>query len=345
MKIKRFFSKGKLKSRRIRYFCKTMRKHYKYNPKTLSYEEVRNSLWKRVLRFLFSLIPGLMFGAVLFWWYSAKIDSPKEKALFEDLNRTKKELKQIREEIKHANRVLEIIQSRDENLYREILHAEPFPEEYRKMGVGGSDKYSYLEDLSNGELLKEVAMGIDKLQRKLYAQSISFSELHKLAKRKEEILSHIPAIQPIRNSDLSKAVGGYGWRIDPVYRVRKFHSGLDFTCPRGTEVYATGNGVIEVVENKLWGYGKSIVINHGYGYKTRYAHLSKINVKEGQKVKRGELIGNVGSTGKSTGPHLHYEVIVKGEKVNPIAYFHSDLTPEQYEELLEKSKASYQSMD
>ena len=159
------------------------------------------------------------------------------------------------------------------------------------------------------------------------------------------MLSHIPAIQPVRNSELKRGVSGFGWRIDPHYRTRHMHTGIDFTADRGTEIYVTGDGYVEEIENKRWGYGKSIIINHGFGYKTRYAHLSKFEVKKGQKVKRGELIGLIGSTGKSTGPHLHYEVVKDGVKINPIGFFHSDLTPEQYEQLLEMSENSHKAFD
>jgi murein DD-endopeptidase MepM/ murein hydrolase activator NlpD len=186
---------------------------------------------------------------------------------------------------------------------------------------------------------------LDNLQKRLNAQSMSFRELLELAKGKEKLLACVPAIQPVRNSDLKRRISGFGFRIDPIYKTRRKHTGMDFTADKGTEVYATGDGVVELVETKRWGYGKSIVINHGFGYKTLYAHLSAFNIRQGQKVKRGELIGLIGSTGKSTGPHLHYEVIKNGIKVNPIGYYHSDLSPDQYETLLEMSENSYQSLD
>ena len=318
---------------------------YRYNPESLSYETVNVSLGKKILRVLFWMAPSIVFGLILAFFFTKRINSPKEKQLQSELKANAKELKRIQEDIALANKVLDVIESRDEDLYRAALYAEKFPDELRQMGTGGSEKYAYLSRMTNGELIKSTSQQIDKLEKRLNAQSISFRELLELAKGKEKLLACVPAIQPVRNTDLKKRISGFGLRIDPIYKTRRMHTGMDFTAPRGTDVYATGDGVVELVERKRWGYGKSIVINHGFGYKTRYAHLSAFKVKQGQKVKRGELIGLIGSTGKSTGPHLHYEVIKNGKKVNPIGYYHSDLTPEQYETLLEMSENSYQSMD
>ncbi|MCH2228792.1 MAG: M23 family metallopeptidase [Crocinitomicaceae bacterium] len=318
---------------------------YRYNPESLSYETVNVSLGKKILRVLFWMAPSIVFGLILAFFFTKRINSPKEKQLQSELKANAKELKRIQEDIALANKVLDVIESRDEDLYRAALYAEKFPDELRQMGTGGSEKYAYLSRMTNGELIKSTSQQIDKLEKRLNAQSISFRELLELAKGKEKLLACVPAIQPVRNTDLKKRISGFGFRIDPIYKTRRMHTGMDFTAPRGTDVYATGDGVVELVERKRWGYGKSIVINHGFGYKTRYAHLSAFKVKQGQKVKRGELIGLIGSTGKSTGPHLHYEVIKNGKKVNPIGYYHSDLTPEQYETLLEMSENSYQSMD
>lgn len=243
------------------------------------------------------------------------------------------------------NNVLNEIERRDEEMYRLALHAKSFPSEYRQMGIGGSDRYSHLRELSNSELLVSTAQKIDKLERRLHAQSLSFNELLNLAKNKEKMLACIPAIQPIRNKELKSAISGYGYRVDPIYKTRQMHSGIDFNARIGTEIYATGDGLVVGVESNHWGYGKSVLIDHGFGYHTRYAHMSAFKVRKGQKVKRGECIGLVGSTGKSTGPHLHYEVIKDGNAVNPIGYFHQDLSPEQYEELLKRSENSYQSFD
>ena len=318
---------------------------YKYNPDSLSYEVVHVSVGKKILRVLLWMAPSIVFGLILAFFFTKRINSPKEKQLQSELNANAKELVRIQEDIALANNVLDVIESRDEDLYRAALYAEKFPDELRQMGTGGSEKYAYLSGMTNGELIKTTSEQMDKLEKRLNAQSISFRELLELAKGKEKLLACVPAIQPVRNTDLKKRISGFGFRIDPVYKTRRMHTGMDFTAPRGTDVYATGDGVVELVERKRWGYGKSIVINHGFGYKTRYAHLSAFKVKQGQKIKRGELIGLIGSSGKSTGPHLHYEVIQNGKKVNPIGYYHSDLSPEQYETLLEMSENSYKSMD
>ncbi|MBL1280436.1 MAG: M23 family metallopeptidase [Fluviicola sp.] len=318
---------------------------YKYNPENLSYEEVKISPSKKVLRVLLWSAPSIVLGLILAIVFTNRIASPKEKMFAQELKTNAKELKRMQSDIQLVNEVLDDIQGRDEELYRTALYAEKFPEELRKMGTGGSDRYAYLDGMTNSELLKSTATQIDQLEKRLHAQSLSFRELLELAKEKENILACIPSIQPVRNKDLKRRISGFGWRIDPIYRTRRMHTGMDFTAARGTEVYATADGVIEELEKKRWGYGKSIIINHGYGYKTRYAHLKEFKVKKGQKIKRGELIGLIGSTGKSTGPHLHYEVVVNGQKVNPVGYYHSDLSAEEYEQLLEMSENSNQSMD
>lgn len=321
------------------------KQQYKYNPKTLAYEPVHVSFGKKLLRVLLWMAPSIVFGLILAFFFTKRINSPKEKQLQSELYANSKELKRIQKDLLLANEVLDVIESRDEDLYRAALYAEKFPDELRQMGTGGSDKYAYLSGMTNGELIKATSIQMDKLEKRLNAQSMSFRELLKLAKGKEKLLACVPAIQPVRNSDLKRRISGFGFRVDPIYKTRRMHTGMDFTADKGTEVYATGDGVVELVETKRWGYGKSIIINHGFGYKTLYAHLSAFKIKQGQKIKRGELIGLIGSTGKSTGPHLHYEVIQNGKKVNPIGYYHSDLSPDQYEKLLEMSENSYKSLD
>jgi murein DD-endopeptidase MepM/ murein hydrolase activator NlpD len=213
------------------------------------------------------------------------------------------------------------------------------------MGTGGSDRFSYFDAYGNAKLLKTTSIKIAELERRLKAQSLSLRQLLKTAKGKEAYFAHLPSIQPVNNKDLKRIASGFGYRIDPVYNVEKLHEGIDFSAKIGTPVYATADGTVEYVRTAKEGYGKSIMINHGMGYKTRYGHLSKFVVKRGEKVKRGQLIGLVGNTGKSTGPHLHYEVHVKGNPVNPISFFHSDITIKQYNALIERSKLSNKSLD
>lgn len=322
-----------------------MKQQFKYNPETLSYEEVNVSFGRRILRIILVSAPSILLGLVLALFFTRRIDSPKEKELKANIKKQEIELERLHEGMRLVNDVLDDVEERDENLYRNVLYADKFPKELRRMGSGGSDKYAYLKGLTSDSLLILTSMGLDQLERRLNGQSISFRELLKLVKEKENMITCVPSIQPIRNSDLKRAISGFGWRVDPIYKTRHMHTGMDFTAKKGTEIYVTGDGVIQEVEHKAWGYGKSIVVNHGYGYKTRYAHLSAIAVSKGQKVKRGHMIGFVGSTGRSTGPHLHYEVVKNGKKVNPIAYYHSDLTPVQYEELIKASENSSKALD
>lgn len=320
-------------------------KKYRYNPKTLTYDEVSVSLGMRALRTLLYLSPSIIVGLVVAFLFAKQLDSPKEKLLKNEISMYQEELQRLNKDMELVNRVLDDIEKRDEDLYRLALYADKFPEELRSMGIGGSDRYEYLNGYTNSELLKSTSENMDELERRLNGQSLSFKELIELAKNKEKMLASIPAIQPVNNKDLKRMASGFGYRIDPIYKTRRMHTGMDFTANVGTDVYSTGDGIVEAVEVSGWGYGKSIVINHGYGYKTRYAHLSAFKVKQGQKVSRGELIGLVGNTGKSTGAHLHYEVEKGGVKVNPIHYYHSDLTPEQYEQLIQMSENSFKAFD
>ena len=318
---------------------------YKYNPKTLSYEEVEIGLLNRIFRIILiispSIVLGLIFGFVIF----SNFDSPLDKERDEELKEYKKIVSQMQKDIDLAYKTLDDLEAKDNDLYRVAFYADEFPDELRRMGQGGSERYAYLKNLSDAGLLTETARQIDELERRISAQSMSFSELLSLAKNKEKLLRSIPAIQPVNNKDLKQMASGFGWRIDPIYKTMKMHSGMDFTSDIGTDVYVTGDGVIEELERNDWGYGNCIIVNHGFGYKTRYAHLSAFKVKKGDKVQRGDLIGLVGTSGKSTGPHLHYEVEKNGEKINPVYYYHSDLTPEQYELLISKSKENLNALD
>ena len=226
-----------------------------------------------------------------------------------------------------------------------IFEAEPIPPSVRSAGFGGVNRYIDLQGYESADLVIETAQRLDKISKKLYVQSKSYDEVINLAKNKEKMVACVPAIMPIANKDLRRTASGWGWRIHPIYKIRKFHYGMDFTAPTGTEIYASGDGVVEVVENSLRGYGKRIVIDHGFGYKSLYAHLNDFNVKRGQKIKRGEVIGFVGSTGTSTAPHLHYEVFKNNKKVNPVHYYFNDLTPEEFDKMIFISSNSGQSFD
>jgi murein DD-endopeptidase MepM/ murein hydrolase activator NlpD len=247
--------------------------------------------------------------------------------------------------MKQVEKVLDEIQERDDNIYRVIFEADPIPNSIRKQGFGGINRYEKLLGLSNSELMINTSKKIDQLTKQLYLQSKSFDEVIDLAKNKSNMLASIPAIQPVANKDLKRMASGYGYRIHPIYKTRKMHYGMDFSAKTGTEIYATGDGVVSKIKRSKRGYGNYVKINHGFGYETLYAHMSKYIVKKGQRVKRGEVIGYVGNSGISTAPHLHYEVRKDNKKINPMNFYYNDLSPEEYEKMLEISLQSNQSLD
>jgi murein DD-endopeptidase MepM/ murein hydrolase activator NlpD len=318
---------------------------YHFNPHSLHFEEVVVSLRKRLLRVLGFFSTSLVFGAVIVFALYYYFPSPNEKRLHRQLEESSFQVELLKERAARIENVLQDIQERDNTIYRVIFEADPIPESVREAGYGGVDKYAELKNYYDADLLIETTMRIDKLSKQLYIQSKSFDEVFNLAKNKSEMLAAIPAIQPVSNKDLKHLASGFGWRMHPVYKINRFHSGIDFTAPTGTEIYSTGNGVVERVEMNGHGYGNNVIISHGFGYQTLYAHMSRIKVYQGQKISRGDLIGYVGSTGTSIGPHLHYEVMKNGEKVNPVNFFFNDLTPEEYELTLEIASQNNQSFD
>ena len=323
---------------------KTRKTYYLYNPNTLSYERVYPSAKDRFFTILRHLSTGIAFGVATFFAMMHLIDSPKEALLIKEnkLLQTQYEILSLR--LTDALDVLSDIQQRDENLYRAIFQAESIPESIRKSGFGGTNRYEHLMSLSNSELIVATTQKMDILRKQLYVQSNSLEELINIGKTQEERLMCIPAIQPISNKDLRRTASGYGMRIDPIYRTRRFHAGMDFSAKVGTDIYATGNGVVTFSGWKQ-GYGNCLVIDHGFGYETLYGHMNKFKARVGQKVKRGEVIGYVGNTGKSTGPHLHYEVIVRGKNDNPAKYYFMDLTPEEYDRMIQIAENHGQVMD
>jgi murein DD-endopeptidase MepM/ murein hydrolase activator NlpD len=251
----------------------------------------------------------------------------------------------LNKKMKQVQTVLNDLQDRDDNIYRVIFESDPIPSSIRNAGFGGSDRYKDLEGYGNTQLMKETTERLDRITKQLYIQSKSFDEVVKMAKGKEKLIASIPAIMPLNNKNLKHLPSGYGWRTHPIYKTQEFHPGMDFTAEQGTPIYATGDGVVEIADANAQGYGNHVVINHGFGYQTLYGHMSKIATTPGKKVKRGDLIGYVGSTGLSTGPHVHYEVIKNGEKVNPINFYYNDLSPQEYQLMLELSTKSTQSYD
>jgi murein DD-endopeptidase MepM/ murein hydrolase activator NlpD len=318
---------------------------FRYNAKSLKYEKVEITLRERILKILSYLASGLVFAAITIALAYSYFDSPKEKQLLRERDQLKLQYEILNNKLGQIEAVLGDIQQRDDNIYRVIFEAEPIPSSIRQAGSGGTNKYGKLSGYENAELITETSDRLDRITRQLVVQSKSFDEVIKLAKSKEVMLKSIPAIQPISNKDLTRIASGFSYRIHPIYKIMHFHTGLDFAAPTGTEIYSTGDGVVRVADAESRGYGNHIVIDHGYGYQTLYGHLSRYAVRSGQKVKRGEIIGYVGSTGTSTAPHLHYEVIKGGEKINPINFFYNDLSPADYEKVLELASKSNQSFD
>ncbi len=318
---------------------------YYYNPSTLSYEKAGSSRSTRILKALAYLGVVLFFASLIAVGSHYLTESPKERMLKREISAMQTELLELNSRLEQTDLILEDIAERDNNVYRVLFEAEPISKEIRDAGIGGSQRYSYMNNYNLGELMREGKVKMDILEKKLAIQSKSFDEIKELVENKEEMLASIPAIRPVSQKADVSLVSGFGRRYHPIYKTKRLHAGLDFSAAVGTEVYATGNGRIEKTERKRSGYGSHIVINHGFGFKTLYAHLSEIDVRVGQQIKRGELIGKTGNTGTSTAPHLHYEVIRGGSKINPIHYFFNDLTPEEYEEIIEKAELSNQSFD
>jgi murein DD-endopeptidase MepM/ murein hydrolase activator NlpD len=318
---------------------------YKFNTKSLTYEKDTVPIRKRIWQALSYLATGLVFATITILLAYQYLDSPKEKQLKREIAELTLQYELLNNRMNEVVEVLDDIQERDNNIYRTIFEAEPIPLSIRKAGFGGVDRYKALQGLNNSDLLIETTKRLDRIGKQLYIQSKSFDEVARLVKSKELLLSSIPAIQPISNKDLRHQPSGFGWRTHPIYKTAEFHPGMDFAAPTGTEIYATGDGTVERADATAQGYGNHVVIDHGFGYKTLYGHMTKFIVKPGQKVKRGQLIGFVGSTGLSTAPHVHYEVHKNGDLVNPINYYYNDLTPEQYQKLIEISSQSSQTFD
>lgn len=318
---------------------------YKFNTKSLTYEMDTVPFRRRVWQVLSYLATGLVFATITIVLAYKYLDSPKEKQLQREIAELILQYELLNTRMNEVTEVLDDIQERDNNVYRTIFEAEPIPASIRKAGFGGVDRYKELQGYKNSDLMVETTKRLDRMGKQLYIQSKSFDEVVKLVKSKAKLLSSIPAIQPISNDDLRHQPSGFGWRTHPIYKTPEFHPGMDFAAAQGTEIHATGDGVIERADGSAQGYGNHVVINHGYGYSTLYGHMVKFVVRVGQQVKRGQLIGYVGSTGLSTAPHVHYEVHKNQEKVNPINFYYNDLTPEQYQKLIELSAQSSQSFD
>ena len=308
--------------------------YYKYNDKTKTYDRVYPSMRSRLLTYLRNMLYFVLLGVAGYFVTLLLLGTPESA---EDLRtenaRLQSQYTVLAQRFDEAMEVMEDIRQRDDNLYRVMFMAEPVSDAVRNADYAGTNRYEEFEDLDNAELVIATTQKMDALSRQLYIQSKSFDEVVDFYKNHEDMLRHLPAIQPVANKDLKRMASGYGYRIHPIYQTRIFHEGMDFSCDIGTPVYATADGVVKKARRES-GYGYIIVIDHGYGYETRYAHLKSFNVKQGQRVQRGQTIALSGNSGRYTGPHLHYEVLQRGRHVNPANYYFMDLDAEQYDEMI-----------
>ncbi len=311
-------------------------KKYRINPETLQLERIEHGFRYWLRRSGYYIIGGICLGVIFFYTFLYFFPSPREATLMQYNRNLTAELEVVNRQIDQMQLVMYDLSQRDDNLYRAILGAEPIPLSAR---MGATQQISYYDSLArmtNTQLAADVQRKVDILEKEMYVQARSYDEIVELAKKQEARMENIPAIQPVLNKDLKRMASGYGWRVDPVYHVRRFHEGMDFTAPVGTDIFATGNGVV-VYSGWRQGYGETVEIDHGFNYMTRYAHCSKRLAKVGKKVKRGDVIALVGNTGKSTGSHLHYEVRYLGQPVDPRNFYFYDLSPEDYDKMVQLS--------
>ncbi len=316
---------------------------YLFNTKSLTVEKVTITLWDKAKVLLRIILAGMVFSVIVLSIGYTFFDSPKEKILRRELEQYQFQYQVLNDRMEILASVLDDIRERDDHIYRVIFEAEPIPKTVREAAYGGVDRYSQYQGFQNSELITATMRRIDQITRQMYVQSKSYDEVFDMAKNKADMLAAIPAIVPVARG-AERLVSGFGFRIHPIYKTRRMHTGVDFLAPTGTPIYATGNGIVVGADRSNHGYGRMVVIDHGYGYQSLYAHLSQIRVKEGQEIKRGEIIGTVGNTGISTAPHLHYEVIRNGRKVNPVNYFYNDLSPEEFEYIIEVASRENQSL-
>lgn len=319
------------------------KERYLFNTKSLKVEKVQVTIWDKVKAMLRIIFAGMVFSVIVLSIGYTFFDSPKEKILRREIEQFKFQYQLINDRMDILATVLDDMRVRDDHIYRVIFETEPIPKTIREAAFGGTDRYSQFQGYQNSQLISATMQRLDQITRQLYVQSKSYDEVFDMAKNKADMLASIPAIIPVANG-VERLVSGFGFRIHPIYKTRRMHTGVDFLAPTGTPIYATGNGKVVEAERSNHGYGRMVVIDHGYGYETLYAHLSQIRVREGQEIKRGEIIGMVGNTGTSTAPHLHYEVIRNGRKVNPIDYFFNDLSPEEFEYIIEVASRENQSL-
>lgn len=316
---------------------------YRFNTKSLTVERVDRTFRDKLKVFLRYALAGMIFSVIVLLIGFTFFDSPKERILRREIQQYKTQYEIINDRLDGLTAVLEDVQERDDNIYRVIFEAEPIPSSVREAAFGGVDRYAHLSGYRNSELISETMQRIDQLASQLYVQSKSYDEVFDMAMNKADMLASIPAIVPIEKGT-ERLMSGYGMRLHPIYKTMRMHEGVDFTADTGTPIYSTGDGVVTRAERNRQGYGIMVEIDHGYGYTTKYAHMSEFKVRKGQKVSRGEVIGLIGNTGTSTAPHLHYEVIYNDRTVNPVYYFHNDLSPQEFEIIIERASRVNQSL-
>ena len=320
---------------------------YYYDPETLSYRPIEITNKKRISNVVLFLLASFVFGlsSLLILLNSDWINTPAEISQKRALENYELQFEILSKKLNQIEAVVENIEERDNNIYRVYFEASPIPEEQRRAGFGGVNRYKNLEGYDNSDLIINTTKRLDVLSKQTVVQSRSLDEIERLAENKAELIEAIPSIQPIKNQDLTRMASGYGYRTDPFTKKRRFHYGMDFSARKGTPIYATGNGVVKRADNRSSGYGRHIRIDHGFGYISLYAHLSKYNVRRGQRVKRGDIIGYVGNTGRSVGPHLHYEIFKDKKKINPLNFYYGNLSQKEFDALLTQSRLENQSMD
>jgi murein DD-endopeptidase MepM/ murein hydrolase activator NlpD len=320
---------------------------YYFDTESLAYRKIKPKLSKKLGYIGLFLLSSALFGFLCFvvLLNTPFFETPKDRLQAREIETMKLRYAILNKKMEQIDEVLEDIEERDNNIYRAYFNTSPIPTEQRKAGFGGVNRYKELEGFNNSDLVINTSKKVDIISKQLAIQSKSLDEILALAKQKNKLLSAIPAIQPVKNEQMKRMASGYGYRSDPFTKARKMHQGMDFTAPTGTPIFATGDGIVKRADNTASGYGNHIVIQHGYGYETLYGHLSKYKCKAGQRVKRGDIIGYVGSTGRSEAPHLHYEVHKDGKPVNPINFYYGNISAAEYSIISKLANQENQSLD
>ncbi len=322
---------------------------YIFNTNTLQYEKEEKSLKKSLPKLFGFLALVLICSFGLYTAAYTVIPTPKEMAMERELKQIEYQFSSLTSDFEKISTNLEQLHNKDLEVHRMIFGMDPIDASIWEGGTGGSEEKDYFTSVTNSEeFLTEAKAKVNKLNYKLELQRSSLDTIYALAKQREEKLASIPSIKPVQEDKLKRKMrhmSGYGIRIHPVHKVNKFHRGIDFTAPHGTAIQATGKGVVIRVQKRRTGYGNNIIIDHGFGYTTLYAHMAEVHVKKGDKVTKGQMIGTIGNTGTSTAPHLHYEVRINDRPVNPIDYCMDGLSAEEYKELVQRAAAENQSFD